>query len=605
MKRSRTSLLLAGAALVTALPASSQQTPESLLPPGFEEPAPPPQKRPQSELPPSKAPDFPAPTSPESMALPELDSITVGNVTDEELQALLGLAEQPRRDDVPDWARRSTAMVGPLGPDNTGMTPNAFGRSHGQFLTTLIERLDAPLPSRWTSILLRRALLTHVATPYGVAPVDWIAARAAALLRMGEADGARLLVQAVDVDQFTPRMFDVAVETALATADPAGLCPLIGPGRAVSNKPIWALAEAMCAALEGEASRASALIDQERRHGGAGNIDLLLAAKVVGAGENTRRAVTIEWDPVDSLDSWRFGLASATGLVVPERLMNAAGPRVWAWQARAPMVPIEQRLAASDIAASLGVFSNRALIEIYSLIGDMTDPAELNNSTAGWLRQAYAGRAPDARMAALRKLWETQTPLQRHARMILTASAAARVAPSSDLAADAPMLVEAMLTAGFDSQATRWSAVADDLGGSDGDRIWALLALASPHASVDIDTGRIDDFFDRDDSPGAVRSKLLIAALAGLGRIAEADAADIAGDVGVRFEQRNRWMAMLDSAAGRGQPATVALLAGIGMQTSDWRGVPPEHLYHILRALRRVGLDYEARMIAAEALSRL
>jgi hypothetical protein len=41
------------------------------------------------------------------------------------------------------------------------------------------------------------------------------------------------------------------------------------------------------------------------------------------------------------------------------------------------------------------------------------------------------------------------------------------------------------------------------------------------------------------------------------------------------------------------------------MQTPSWRGVPPEHLYRITRALRRVGLDYEARMIAAEAMSRL
>ena len=32
--------------------------------------------------------------------------------------------------------------------------------------------------------------------------------------------------------------------------------------------------------------------------------------------------------------------------------------------------------------------------------------------------------------------------------------------------------------------------------------------------------------------------------------------------------------------------------------------VPPEHLYRIVSALRRVGLGYEARMIAAEAVAR-
>jgi hypothetical protein len=41
------------------------------------------------------------------------------------------------------------------------------------------------------------------------------------------------------------------------------------------------------------------------------------------------------------------------------------------------------------------------------------------------------------------------------------------------------------------------------------------------------------------------------------------------------------------------------------MQTGGWRGVPPQHLYRIIGALRDVGLDYYARMIAAEALARL
>jgi hypothetical protein len=41
------------------------------------------------------------------------------------------------------------------------------------------------------------------------------------------------------------------------------------------------------------------------------------------------------------------------------------------------------------------------------------------------------------------------------------------------------------------------------------------------------------------------------------------------------------------------------------MQAGDWRGVPPGHLFQIVSALRQVGLGYEARMIAAEAMTRL
>ena len=52
------------------------------------------------------------------------------------------------------------------------------------------------------------------------------------------------------------------------------------------------------------------------------------------------------------------------------------------------------------------------------------------------------------------------------------------------------------------------------------------------------------------------------------------------------------------------QPATVILLAAVGMQTKNWGGVPPAALYRIVAALRAVGLGGEARMIAVEALSR-
>ena len=58
------------------------------------------------------------------------------------------------------------------------------------------------------------------------------------------------------------------------------------------------------------------------------------------------------------------------------------------------------------------------------------------------------------------------------------------------------------------------------------------------------------------------------------------------------------------AAAQRGEKATVALLAAVGMQGQDWSGLPATHLYHVVAALHRVGLDPEARMIAAEALSR-
>ena len=48
----------------------------------------------------------------------------------------------------------------------------------------------------------------------------------------------------------------------------------------------------------------------------------------------------------------------------------------------------------------------------------------------------------------------------------------------------------------------------------------------------------------------------------------------------------------------------MVLLAALAMQTPAWRGVPPAMLYRIIASLRAVGLESEARLIAAEAIAR-
>jgi hypothetical protein len=611
MKRWRNSLILLGSAatLAIALPALSQETkaPESILPPGFGDPdtppppPPPPEANetdPRTDLPPRAAPPRPR------EEISEFDTV-IENAAAEDLEALEAL-QPPPPVEIPDFARRPVDVVGVLEPGTWGLEYDAFGRANGRFLSTLMRRADAPLPSRWMSILLRRALLSRVPAPSFVHPVDWVAERAWLLLRMGEADAARMLVQSIDVDQFTPKMFAVAVQTALATSDPAALCPLVVPGRETSDEPVWPLADAMCAALEGESGRASTLMDQARRRSRARGIDLTLAEKVVGAGVNTRRAVSIQWDDVDGLNSWRFGLASATGLEIPERLLGNAGAHVRAWHARAPMVPLEQRIASAQTAASLGVFSSASMVEIYSLLADNTDPSEMRDSVGGKLRAAYVSRNPAARMDALRGLWRDggNDPAQRHARLILTATAAARIAPSVELAADAPQLLASMLSAGYDARAARWSNAVEAMEGKDGDRAWALVALASQRPRVEISSGRIGTFQGNDDSNGQLRSKMLVAALGGLDRI-PGGVADLAEEMNIPVGKQNRWTRLLERAVQSRQQGTVALLAAAGMQTGGWAGVPPEHLYHIVSALRRVGLEYEARMIAAEALARL
>jgi hypothetical protein len=422
---------------------------------------------------------------------------------------------------------------------------------------------------------------------------------------MGEADGARMLVAEVDTDRFTPKMVQVAVQSALASADPPAFCPIQDGIRRYEQR-IAPLVAAMCSSLGGEPENAAAQIDDARRHGRVGGIDLTLPDKVVGAGANTGRAVTIEWDPVDELTSWRFGLATATGMVPPDRLMQSASPQLRAFQARAPLLSAQQRLGSALVAAGLGVFSSQSLVDLYSQIYDATDPSDLPDSDAWRLRQAFIGKDQQTRVEAIRRLLAIgKSPLEKEAARALVAHAASLIDPDPKLGKDAAELISAMLAGGYDRAAARWAPACARIDGVDGDRCWAMVVLAAPGTNgLDLSSGRIAAFIGRDKSPERVRSALLVGGLVGLGRISERSANALNQRYGLALGHRTSWTSMIDGAAKLGQRGTVAVMTGTGLQTTSFDQVPSSHLYHAVSALERTGQDFIARMIAAEALSR-
>ena len=357
--------------------------------------------------------------------------------------------------------------------------------------------------------------------------------------------------------------------------------------------------------MSGEPESAAAQIDDARRRGRIGGIDLTLAEKVVGAGANTGRAVNIEWDPVDSLTAWRFGLATATGMTIPDRLVTPASTQLRAFQARAPLFPAAQRLKSAQIATGLGVFSSQSMIDLYSAIYDATDPGDLPQTDAWQVRQAFVGKDRDARLAAIRRLLDgAKDPLQHEAARALVGRAAALIDPDPALEADAPELIAAMLAAGYDRAAERWKGAVRRMDGDAADRSWAMLVLSAPDPrGLDLSAGRISSFVSRDKSPGKVRGALLVAGLAGLGRINAAAADSLNRRFALGIGRQSSWTRMIDAAAARGQSAGVLVLTGTGLQTPDWTDVPGAHLYHAVFGLVRTRQDFTARMIAAEALA--
>lgn len=592
------SFLIGGAALglALAIPAIAQDRPESILPPGFGDPATPAPQPVQNESQPSSR-------QPAERQAPAESSVQITDL----LSALDDLAEREpvRQVEYPSRARRNPNYAGTLDPIAEGLGARPWGGASGKAMQILMRRLDTPLASRWAHIGLRNVLLAQAGTPPDVHPADWAAERAWLLLRMGEADAARLLIASMDSDRFTPKMKQVALQSALASGDPSAMCA-VEPGLSRLEPRVASLVTAICASLSGESERAAADIEAARRRGRVSTIDIALADKVVGAAAETSRAVTIEWEPVEQLNSWRIGLATATAMMPPERLVNAASPQARAWLARSPMFPATQRIPMARDAAALGVFSGQALIDLYAAAYDATDPDALGETEAWQLRLAYIGKDQDARLSAMRTIWgNAQSPFDRAATQVLLSRAARYVAPSADLQSDAPDVVASLLAGGFDREAARWTGALGDMDDEPADEVWAMLALGAPDGSGPaVDANRIEDFADRDQSEGKQRTALLIAGLAGLGRIDANTAGQLNRSYRLGMGGETGWTRMIDGAMRRRQAATSILLTASALQERDFEQIRAVYMFHAVNALRRTGQEYLARMIAAEALAR-
>lgn len=584
--------LAASVATVIALPVIGQEAPKSILPEGFDD-APPPVVAPAAPVPGvDPAPGAATPGAPgaDGGILPP------------------GLAGQPAPVVTADPLltapqSKSVDFVGWLSPRAGGYGPNSFAGSNGRFLDGLLRRLDAPVAARWAHIVLRRALLSEVPTPVGARPADWVAERAWALVRMGEVDGAKQLIAAVPVDRYTPRLYAVAAQVNLAAGDALGLCPLAPTAVTISREPVWPLMNGLCAALEGDDLTSATTFDALRDKEAADPFDIGLAERLATATSGSGRAANVEWGEVGKLTVYRFGLASAGGVAIPENLVERAAPAVAGWLLRSPSATLERRLAVAPTAAALGIASAAELGRVHSAYAAEMDPFAFDASPSGRLRVAFTARDPDDRLAALRTLWRRgSSEREVYGAKILTAPAAARFPVSDDHADAAPDVVASALTAGYVAAALRWWPIAEDEGGAVRDRSWALLVLADPRGRVPAETGRFDDWFAGEkgrvgDERATRRAALLAAALSGLGR--GADWEDVLDDLEVA-PLDNGWTRRLDVAARAGRRGEVAILAAAGLQ----HGVPPRHLQKILAAYRRVGLGNEARMLAVEALTR-
>lgn len=573
--------MLASTLLVLGQQVAGQEAPKSLLPDEMAEPV---------REPPPAAPLLPAtPDTAAPGAGP--DAAALLPEAGPEGEAPL-LPDQPP-DAFATAATRDTSTWGPLTPARGGYGADVFAGANGRFLLELTLRIDRPIASRWAAIVLRRALASDAAAPAGVLPGDWIAARAQLLLRLGDLESAKLLIDGLPVDRYTPALYKVAGNVQLAGADIAGLCPIASTGRLLSKDALWPIAVGMCAAMAGDDITAAGVFDTLRADRNVDPFDVRLGERVATLAGAAGRAANIDWNEAPAITRFRYGIASAAGVAVPADRLGSLGPARFGWLIRNPNLAPEARLAALRPAAVIGALSASGLV---SAVTALTPGDAADDSRAGQLRRAFAGSLDD-RQAALRAIWASE-PGDGYGARLESAPAAARLPIASASAELAPDVVAALLAAGDTGTAGRWWRVAAAADDATRARVWALLATGA--GGVPVTPQAFRDW--RADADASDRqAALLLAGLAGLGLANGPDWDSLSRDLAPPLT--NSWTRAIDLAAAGGRVGEVAVLAATGLQ-GDWREVPPAHVYHIVAALNRVGRTAEARLVAAEALMR-
>jgi hypothetical protein len=582
---------LAAAAWLISSPALAQETPKSLLPDVFGAPPAQPAAEPA-----------PAPATGEEAA-PAADGASPVPPPSDLPPALPASAAPDPFATAPDRVR-NIDVAGPLPSRLGGYGANAFAGSNGAFLTALLNQTRAPFAARWVHIVARRALLSRVPTPAGVRPADWIAARARLLVAMGEADGAKLLVDDVPIDRYTVALYGVASDAHLAAADVPALCPLAATGRSIAKTPFWDLAVAVCAGIEGDDITSATYFDRVRASNKVASIDVVLSERVTSVASGEGRAANVEWQDNDQLTPLRFGFASAAGVAIPDALTAALPSRIAGWIMRAPNVSEATRGRAAPIAAAAGIVSARELAALAAI--DTATDGGTPDGLAEQLRVAFAGRSSRERIDAMQAVWAAASSRSmRYGRYVQTAEAAARIPPSSTYAADCDELVKSMLSAGLVRPALAWWPVLKTADERARMAVWPLLAIADPGNRIAATPEQAQRWYSaiRSEDRSAKRKAALFAAvMRGLGKGNAASWNGFARSHDVEPVD-NSYTRALAAAAKARRKGEVALLGAVGMQ-SAWAGVAPGLLEAILRAYRRVGLNAEARMLGVEALTR-
>lgn len=517
--------------------------------------------------------------------------------------------------------RLTVDAVGSLTPDSGGLRTDLWSGTPGPIALRLVALLPAAPDSRALRDLQRRLLLSS-----GPAPTDLpeegslLAARAERLLAMGALDELSALVAVVPNQVNDPDLARVLAERALAIGDPATACGYQDAMSARADDRYWLKVGVVCDLWRGDTAKAEfgARVLTE-----VGEPDELLQELVQSVLTGRKGG------PLRLADATAIHLAAATVVkarIDPEIASIDSLPVLVALARGVGNPPFAARLAAAEKAERAGALTTDALIGLYAEVAVRSGPVDgalwaadadpSAYSRALLWRTADVQSDPAQRVRAIRKAFEIAddaSSWRQTARVFAPLIQRLDLTPAVE--EFAPDAIRALIASGQASAARPWLAwlrTRSDAGSAGAEsvsrQIWPTAWIGGGDALGTYQATAVsawwDDLREADPEGASNLGAAVLALMDGLGAPVGVDAwRGLAGAPPTSpYEAPTAaFRNGIASGASAGRTAETLALACAGFGEVRLEELDPTAIAGTVAALRRLGLDDDARRLAGEA----
>lgn len=509
-------------------------------------------------------------------------------------------------------------VAGSLRAEDGGFGLAMWWGTDRKVIETFMPQLPVRSPSPTTRNLMRRLLLTGAEVPAGGKPGSLIAMRADLLVTMGDFDGVDALLGAVPGYNGNADLLRAEMDSRLLTGDVARACQMAHAHIESQNTNYWQKAFTFCQAIEGQQQAALLGLSLLEELNVDDPVFFQLLRTVASEGKPPRIESLTNPSPL------HLAMARVAKAELPSDVISSNRPGVLRAIAISPNASAELRLEAAERAEMAGALETEALRQIYASI-EFSDEALKNPLTEAAKRSGPMSRAllyratlvqtvPAAQAEALSSALELARTGGRYAS---TARAflpqLSRIVASADLVWFAPEAVRAFLITSRPQEAQPWFELLSSAARHDPEAARALeqvmpVARLSGFAGADEWTmDRLPQWWASvKDTPGARdKAATLTASLDALGEFVRENmwVELIEGPTlhSITAPHASLWF-LLDGASSQARIGETVLLGLIALGDGGLAQADPVVVHRVLKALRNIGLNDEARALALEAV---